>query len=340
MRYLVPMRKAFIVVLAAMFAWSCEREASHCVTQPDVSAVHVEFELERFTDSIARIDSKNELVALLTREPLFRDYIFRRTAYPDDSVFVNSLYERFTNPHFDTLIQETKRVFGDERELRAQFEEAFRNMKYYYPDFVPPRVKTLVSGLDTDLLVTDTLIIVSLDFYLGAGAKYRPGMYEYLLRQYEKNNIVPSCMLMYGIDRQYNHTDMSDRSVLADMIAYGKSYYFAKHMLPCTPDSVLMRYTAKEIEGSQKNQDLIWARLLEDKVLFETSHIVKQRYLGERPKTLEVGEECPGRIGQWVGWQIVNAYMKSNPDVTLPELMVTANAQDIFKRSGYKPDRR
>ncbi|NJM24566.1 MAG: hypothetical protein HC859_02605 [Bacteroidia bacterium] len=67
---------------------------------------------------------------------------------------------------------------------------------------------------------------------------------------------------------------------------------------------------------------------------------MKQRYLGERPKTLEVGEQCPGRIAQWVGWQIVNSYMKNHPDVTLQQLMQTADAQAIFKASQYKPSRR
>jgi hypothetical protein len=91
------------------------------------------------------------------------------------------------------------------------------------------------------------------------------------------------------------------------------------------------------MEGARKNEDLIWARLIEDEVLFTTSHLVKQRYLGERPKTLEVGEKCPGRIAQWVGWQIVNAYMSSHPEVTLPELMDMEDAQLLFRESRYKP---
>ncbi len=333
-------RFLLVAVVSALFFWQCDNASDSCAWQPDVSAISVDFEMVDFVDSIANVNSRDALVGLLTRQPLFRDYVFRRASYPNDSVFINSLYARFTNPHFDTLIRETKRVFGDQTELRGQFGQAFRNLKYYYPDFVPPKVKTLVSGLDTDLLVSDTLIIVSLDFYLGPGAKFRPNMYDYLLRQYVKNNIVPSCMLLYGIDGRYNKTEMTDRSVLADMVAYGKSYYFAKQMMPCVPDSVLLHYTAEEMEGSKENEDLIWARLLEDKVLFETSHLVKQRYLGERPKTLEVGEKCPGRIGQWVGWQIVKAYMDSHPQTTLPQLMQMESARQLFKESGYKPDKR
>ena len=259
--------------------------------------------------------------------------------YQHDSLFVNELYARLSNPHFDTLNMEVKRVFGDLSTLKSQFEEAFSNMKYYYPDTKVPKVQTVVSGLtDNDLLVTDSLIIVSLDYFLGPGAKYRPKMYDYLLRKYDPNDIVPSCMLIYGIGDRFNKIQQNDQTVLADMITYGKAFYFAKHMLPCEPDSVLIWYTPEEINGTQKNENLIWARFIESQVLFSTNNKVKQDYLGERPVTIQVGEKCPGRIGQWVEWRIRNKFSESHPDIKLPDLMALDDAQKIFKESSYKPN--
>ncbi|HTE30128.1 MAG TPA: hypothetical protein VK666_07125, partial [Chryseolinea sp.] len=222
----------------------------------------------------------------------------------------------------------------------AEFDEAFTNLKYYYPDFIPPRIQTVISGFDSDLMVTDSLIIVSLDFYLGKGARYRPKYYEYLLRKYDPNDIVPSCLLIYGISDRFNKNELKDNTVLADMVAFGKSFYFAKHMLPCVPDSVFIWYTPDEIKGSRKNEDLIWDRFVESQVLFSTNHKVKQDYLGERPVTIQVGEKCPGRIGQWVGWQIVNKYADSHTDETLPEMMQITEATRIFRESAYKPGKR
>jgi hypothetical protein len=142
-------------------------------------------------------------------------------------------------------------------------------------------------------------------------------------------------MMIYGINDRFNKTNLEDKTVLADMIAYGKSFYFAKRMLPCVPDSVFIWYTPKEIEGSRRSQDLIWARLIQDNVLYSTSHLMKQKYLGERPKTIDVGPECPGRIAQWVGWQTVNSYMDTHPDVTLPELMARSDARKLLEESNY-----
>jgi hypothetical protein len=334
------MKKLLGVAIAMVLLFGCGKDDEEkCAFTPDVSE-DVKITFDQFEDSLTNFKSKEEMVGFLTRQPLIRDYIFKRTTYPNDSVFINTIYNRLTNPHIDTLLMETHRVFGDLSDLKAEFKQAFANLKYYYPDFVPPRVQTVISGMDADLFVSDSLIIVGLDFFLGKGAKYRPQEYEYILRQYQKQNIVPSCMLFYGISNRFNKTDLTDKTVLADMIAYGKSFYFAKHMLPCVADSVFIWYTPEEIKGSRKNQDLIWARFIQDQVLYSTSHMVKQKYLGERPKTLDVGPECPGRIAQWVGWQIINSYMENHPEVKLPELMRLDNAQKVFKESRYKPERR
>jgi hypothetical protein len=331
-----------LLVVGLVFLASCGKEGEEqgCAFVPETSGIRVEVTIESLSDSLAGVTSKAQLVKILDNHKVLRELFFKRNQYPSDSAFINELYSRFKNVHFDTLAMEVKRVFGDEEKLKEEFAVAFRNLKYYYPDIKAPRIETVISGFETDMFVSDSLIIIGLDYFLGKGAKYRPNMYEYMLRQYNPENIVPSTMMLYGIDGRINHMDSDNKSALADMITYGKSFYFAKQMVPCTPDSVFIWYSSEEIKGVWKNQDLIWARFIEDKLLYSTSHILKQRYLGDRPKTTEVGAECPGRIGQWVGWQIVKSYMKQHPEQTLPGLMNSGNADKIFKESKYKPERR
>ena len=329
-------RLAFFVVIVSTCLISCSDKEEACVFIPETPSP-VDLKLLPLQQTLVNVKSKRELTQLFTKYPILRDEIFRRAEYPNDSVFLNEIYARLTNPHLDTLFTEVNRVFGDLSSLEQEFEQAFTNLKYYYPDFMPPKIQTVISGLDTDMYVSDSLIIVSLDFYLGRGAKYRPKTYDYLLRRYDTNDIVPSCLLIYGISNRFNKVDVADKTVLADMIAYGKSFYFAKHMLPCVPDSVFIWYTPTEIHGSRENEDLIWKRFVESQVLFSTNNKTKQDYLGDRPITIQVGEKCPGRIGQWIGWQIVKKYADSHPETSLPKLMAASNAQKIFKESAYKP---
>ncbi len=332
--------KKLLIVFLGFLLWNCGSRGEECVFIPDVSPEEIELDFHSYEDTLVNMDSKQQFVKFLSRQPVIRDEMLSRASYPDDSVFINEMFQRFTNPAIDTLLLETRAVFGDGSSLEAEFRQAFANLRYYYPDFVPPKIRTLITGLDTDLFVSDTLILVSLDFFLGPGAKYRPKTYQYLMRRYDPDDIVPSCLLIYGIDPRLNKTDLGDRTVLAEMIAYGKSFYFAKHMMPCLPDSSLIWYTREETEGAEKNQDLIWARLIEDQILFSTRAIDKKNFLSDRPATTQVGEKCPGRIGQWVGWQIVKAYMERNPETSLPELMRIDDARSIFQKANYKPQMR
>lgn len=322
-----------------LLLFACSDQESECVFDPKVSVNSISLTFRSLEDSLTGFKSKNDFVAFLTRHDALRDIFLNRQAYPDDSVFINHWYRRFNHPGFDTLWTETKKIFGDGRELKEEFRAAFANLKYYYPSFQIPRIETVITGFESDLFVSDTLIIVGLDYYLGKKAKYRPNMHQYMLRRYEKNFIVPSALLLIGIDMRYNKTKISDHTILADMVSYGKAYYFAKHMLPCTPDSVFIGYTSEEMVRANANQDLIWKKLIDDEVLFSTSQQKRQRYVSERPKTYEIGDECPGRIATWVGWKIVKAYAKEHPSKTLPQLMNEENPEKILHDSKYKPDK-
>jgi gliding motility-associated lipoprotein GldB len=330
---------AILVLLVTSLLASCsKKEEEKCAFVPNVGDVSVDIQLESLEDSLPAITTKKQLVDFFGHHPVIRDKFFGRDQYPNDSVFINELYNRFTNPYLDTLLIETHKVFSDLSELKKQFNEAFTNIKYYYPAFKAPKIQTIISGFQTDLLVSDSLIVVGLDYYLGKGAKFRPQLYEYMLRRYTKDFIVPSVMLLYGIDAKTNKTNVTDKTVLADMIAYGKAYYFAKRMLPCVPDSIFIGYQTEEMKGSRNNEEKIYRRLIDTEVLYSTSHKIKEKYISERPKTLEIGEKCPGRIGTWIGWRIIDSYAEKNPEKSLPEIMSLPNPEKVFKDSKYRPE--
>lgn len=320
----------FLILLA------CDKSTEDlCANRPDSDNFEIKLTFESLEDSLPSFQTKQQVVDFFSRHPDIRDTFFARPAYPTDSVFINQMFNRFSHPSMDTLLMETHRVFGNLDDLKRQFSEAFQNLKYYYPDFVPPKIQTVISGLETDVVVTDSLVIIGLDYFLGEGAKFRPNMYQYLVKRYHKDFVVPSVVLLYGISDRYNKTKTEDKTVLADMIAYGKAYAFTKHILPCTPDSVLTGYTQREIDGAFYNEQTIWKKMLDDQILFATGHTIKQKYIAERPKTAEISSECPGRIGMWVGWQISNKYLEETGG-KFSELMKEDDAQKIFKMSKYR----
>lgn len=327
-----------LFLLITFLACESQEEKVRCVEQPDISGINIDLEHIPLEDEFLNINSREELQAFLKEHPVIAEYFLKRNEFPDEATFQQQLLSKVQNPYIDTLGMEVERVFGTEFNLKQEFEEAFRHLKHYYPDVEIPKIKTIATGFDHDMYVSDSLIIVGLDYYLGEGAKYRPlNVYDYMLRRYNPEYVVPSVMLIYGISPRFNATDVSDNTMLAEMISYGKAFYFAKHMMPCTPDSIIIWYTSEEMQGVRDHEDVIWAHFVENEILFKTSHEVKRKYIEERPKTYELGKAAPGRIGTWLGWQIVRTYMERHPEVSLQELMNTPDAEEIFRKSRYRP---
>ena len=127
--------------------------------------------------------------------------------------------------------------------------------------------------------------------------------------------------------------------MLAEMIDHGKSYYLLSKLLPCTPEHILMGYTQEEWKDANDNDATIWANFIQNELLYETNHQMKQKFLGERPNVYEIAEKCPGRIGRWLGWQIVKSYV-DNTGTSTQSLMAERDANQIFRRSEYKPSGR
>ena len=59
--------------------------------------------------------------------------------------------------------------------------------------------------------------------------------------------------------------------------------------------------------------------------------------MDERPNVFEIGNKCPGRIGAWLGWEIVNEYSKNNGAMSLQEIMANPDAQEILNKAKYNP---
>src|SRR5688500_5559716 len=95
--YATLMKKPGLILIAFLL-WNCGKEKEQCVFAPDLSAVQVALEIEHFEDTLAGIETKKELADFLSRHPVIRDEMLRRAEYPDDSVFVNEMFKRFTNP--------------------------------------------------------------------------------------------------------------------------------------------------------------------------------------------------------------------------------------------------
>lgn len=299
---------------------------------------HDDLTIQRLDRQLFAANSTDSVRAFLNRNPAVSQLYFNANGAGSDTALVRELTNRIDNPALNELYQQVQTEFGDLTDLNRQLSEAFANIKKDFPDFQTPKVAAVVTGfIGSDLIVTDSLIVIGLDYFAGPTAKFRPqgAQYpQYILRRYQKDYIVPA--IVFAISDRYNATNRADQTTLADMVYYGKGYVFTKTMLPQMADSLVIGYSDKQLTETFNAQDIVWAHFIDNQLIYQTNPAIKGRYLNERPFTAEIGQRCPGAIGRWVGWRIVGHYHDEHDDVGIANLMRNADARQIFEQSGYK----
>ncbi|WP_421874441.1 gliding motility lipoprotein GldB [Marinoscillum sp.] len=328
------MRSVIIMIFGLLFI-GCGDDA--CQHDNDVVAQPVDIEVGRLEERLFSSKSVEEIESFLDANQSVADIFLDAQQYPSNTILAEKLMTLVQNPGMDTLYQEASAEFASINEMVTELELAFGKLQAIYPETKTPRLETIVTGLYKDIYITDTLIVVGLDFFIGDEATYKPQQIPYyILSRYDKEHL--SSIIVKYLSGQLVLPGKKP-TLLSEMIDFGKTYYLAQRLLPCTPDSILLGYTPQDMELINDNEAVIWATLLENQILYETSHITKRKFLGERPNIYEINQKCPGRVGAWVGWQIVNSYMEKN-DVDINSLLMETDNEKIFMQSGYKPQSR
>ncbi|OYX10690.1 MAG: gliding motility lipoprotein GldB [Algoriphagus sp. 32-45-6] len=273
---------------------------------------------------------------LLEKYPDFaRDYL-QADQYVSRDTLAADLIRIHQDSALRVLYDSVQVEFADISDIEQDLENAFKYIRHYYPNFQVPKVYTFVSGFNSDLVVTEDMIVIGLDFYLPADHSFQPDLARYMAVRYEREYLVP--MIVLAISSRYNVVNPAENTLLSEMIYYGKAYHFVKAIMPCTSDQYIIGYTPEEISECWSNEEFIWSHFVENELLYETNPFEIRKYIGEAPFTDAISTKAPGRLGRWLGWNIVDDY-QANQKVDLPILMMEADPEMVFRQSGYRPRR-
>jgi len=107
--------------------------------------------------------------------------------------------------------------------------------------------------------------------------------------------------------------------------------------LPKQEGSIKINYLPEQLKWCSDNEKETWFYFIDNNLLYSKDNTEIIKYMGEAPFIQGFPDGSPGRIGHWVGWQIVKAYMQKNPAITIEQLMNESDAQKILNKSRYKP---
>lgn len=314
----------FLLFVCTLLLVSCNEDSK---LEKDIAAIDVAVNLERF-DKLFDASTKDTFPKLKATYP----FIFPSEV--PDSIWLAKIN--------DTLQQQLRKAtittFKDESELTLELTSFFQHLKYYYKTFREPRIITVTNNVRyrDKVIVADSIVLIALDTYLGAEHEFYSNIPNYL-----KQNFVASQILVdLSTDYAKKYAYQPKKSTLLDeMIYHGKLLYFNEKMIPFKTDAEKISYTEVELEWAKANESYIWRYFIERELLFSTDYKLPSRFIINAPFSKfyleEIDNESPGKVGQYIGWQIVRAYMKNN-DVSFQDMMQKP-AEEIYNNSNFKP---
>lgn len=306
--------------------FSCKKESK---LEADIAQIEVDFIIERFDKALGGAQPEDL--------PKIKEaYPFMFPDRYDDAFWI----ERLNDTLQQDLIRESNEVLRDLKNEKDEFFMLFQHLKFYFPEFRVPRVITTTSSVDyrNKVIATDTIVLISIDTYLGKDHEFYQGIQHYLRQNFEREQMVVDMANAYA--QKYSF-QISRKTLLDEMVYYGKLLYFKDVMLPFKSDAQKIGYSEEQLDWAKSNEFFIWNHFIDKELLYSTDSKLPSRFINPAPFSkfyLElIDRESPGRIGQFIGWQIVRSYMANN-DISLKDLL-TKEPLEIFNNSKYKPQK-
>ncbi|MEO6733257.1 MAG: hypothetical protein ABIN01_18685 [Ferruginibacter sp.] len=337
------MRVLIIAILFTSLLSSCNNHDKI----PDVSNIKINVTTERFEKSLFDTTANNlfsYLLKLQSNDPSFTTNYFTAIlnvdpAWPADTTadYINGFIKAY-RPVYDSA----ERLFNDFTPYENEIKKGLQFVKYYFPEYkVPEKIITYIGPADGygDIL-SENALIIGLHHHLGKSfSLYKSELVqhtypEYISNRFEPDYIAVNCMKNIVNDLFPEKTD--DEPLVNQMIEKGKRLYLLSKFLPEEDGYKLIGFTKKQLEDAYSHEAIIWDLFIKNSYLQVTDKNIIKNYVGESPKTPELGEGAPGNIGSFSGWQIVKKYMNKKPETTLRQLM-DMNEELIFQEAKYKP---
>ncbi len=329
-------------IIICSFLFSCSTN-----NRPDVSGIKVTLKLERFEKSLFNMDTVHfaESMTRLVREyPGFAPVYFTRILnldphWPSDTT---AGYIKGFLTSYRPLYDSAESLFPNFKDEMNEIEQGLRYVKYYFPKYrIPHKVITYIGPVDGyGDIITDSALVVGLQQHMGADfSMYQMDWVQQIYADYITRRFAPEYIPVNAIKNIVN--DMypesgEDKSLIVKMVENGKKLYCMQQLLPDVDEYLIIGYTKLQLEKSYDGEAQIWNLFIQNNLLQSVDYNLIKNYVGESPKTQELGDGSPGNIGSFTGWQIVKKFAAANSKISLKELMDTP-AETIFREAKYKP---
>lgn len=335
--------KGVLIMLLALMA-GCGGCGGDAPPKVDIAGTELAIRLERLDrdlfhappDSLASMS----LRAHATYGEFYRIYIedILQGAPLGDPRLPLVLRRFVTDPDWSDVQLAIDSVLGDMEQERKLFESAFKRLKVLFPDSLVPRIVVFNSGFNFGIVPTDSVLGIGAEWFIGKDHPVIGYLAPEAFPQYVKDRMEPPMLVPSAVKGWllvHYTRDIEGADVLTNLVEVGKVMALLDALLPEVDAHLKFAFSAKQLEWCQANEQEVWREIVANEKLFSRKGIDVGRLMNDGPFTNGLPRESPGHIGEWVGYRMVSAYMKANPDVTFAQLFAMDDPRTVLKH--YKP---
>jgi hypothetical protein len=201
------MKLFLLTIVCSLLLMSCDQKSKveKAIEETPVEAIKVERFDKQFFET-----SPNDLSKLKKQYP----YFF--SPHINDTVWTNKM----TAPIWREVYTEVQKKYPSTEGIQNSVESLVQHMKYYFPKTKTPKVITLISDMDYNnkAIYADSLIIISLELYLGKEHKFYT-FPKYLKQNFEERQMMPDVVKSFSSEKIAPPTN---KDFLSQMIYFGK----------------------------------------------------------------------------------------------------------------------
>ncbi len=255
-----------------------------------------------------------------------RAYCFQITSEVDDEVIKG--IKSFYNDSFAKRVHSAiGKQFSDLTMEKNQLLNGFRHLKYHFTEGkFPSKIVFINSCFNVNSLSTSKEIAIGLDRNLDANTdviKELPGSYfptwikeawnrDFLVRDAICSWVMTHYVLPKNVDEDNADFNWGVNCNLAEnIVRWGKILYLTKAALPDVSNAIILRYSEEDYKWAQDNEVSFWKYLVDQSLLFKKDELMVANLLNDGPFTVGLPEKGPDRLGQYLGFRLVEEYVKN-----------------------------
>lgn len=230
-----------------------------------------------------------------------------------DSVFNTSIQQFYSDPYIRQLENRLSQRFSDVSLFKSGITNGFKHLKYHFPNGKIPSAVVFMNSLFTaNAFCTETEIGVGLERYLPMNTNVIRQLppdqfYKWIKEGFKEEFLVRDALCSWIMT---HYVPEIKGNLIENSIYWGKILYLTKAALPTASDAQILRYSDKDFAWSQENESQLWNYLVKEKLLFKNDERMIRNLITEGPFSAGLPEEGPDRLGQFIGYRIVQKYME------------------------------